>query len=248
LKQVINTDNSIISIAFRYLIIVLLLIITHLANAQRIIPPGENFRNNIVKINILPLGPMINGNNQKWLGLEYERFIDQQLSLSIVADAGLFEDYTYIKYHDYFDEHDGFSYTQLQSQTWGYHLKPSIKYYFLTTKSKKGQGLYLGGMLDFNQYFNRTEIYEYASHSTTQFNKSTTRFCAGTILGAQYIAFSRITIDLNISLVACLFTVNSGDDSEQIDPLNAIWVFNGNSGWSTVNFMIGYAFGGGKRK
>ena len=231
-----------------YLLLFILFFVPVCLISQEIKVSYPNFRNNIIKLNLIPISALINGHNQKWVGIEYERFLKQNLSVSLAADVGLFEDYSFIKYHDYFNEHDGFSYTQINSQTWGYHLKPSIKYYFLTTKSKKGQGFYLGGMLDFNQYFNNTEIFKSRPNSTNQYGLTTGRLCAGTLLGAQYVAFSRISIDLNISIVACLITINSSDDFKEIDPLNAIWVFNGNTGWSTVNLMIGYAFGGGKRR
>ena len=99
----------------------------------------ESFRNNILKINVLPVAPLINGHNQKWIGLEYERFLQQKLSLSATLNVGLFEDYTYKKYHDFFEEDQGFSYTQTDVSTRGYHFIPTIRYYFLFTKSKKGR-------------------------------------------------------------------------------------------------------------
>lgn len=218
------------------------------SKAQTDAIPKPDFRNNFVKLSLLPISQSINGHNQKWFGIEYERFLKQKISISITVDAGLFEDYTFIKYYDFFEEQDGFSYCQTDARTRGYHIIPALKYYFLATKNKKGQGFYLSGALDFSQYFKVTDIYYSATNSTDMFNSSTTRLSIGAFLGGQYVAFSRLAIDLNISIFASLFSVNNGKYSEVIKPLNALWIFDNNTGYSTVNLMIGYAFGGGKRK
>ena len=232
---------------YNYLFIILLLSCL-LAEAQNAGSPESNFRNNIIKLNLLPIIPAINGNNQKWIGIEYERFLNQRMSVSAMVDVGLFEDYTFIKYHDFFDENGGFSYTQQKAKTWGYHFIPSFKYYFLITKKKKGQGFYVAGNLDFNQYFKKTEDYQsqYSSYNYTY--SSTTRMGAGATLGGQYVVFSRLVVDLNISIFTTLFSINQGEDATTIKPLHAIWTFNNDQSWGTVNLMIGYAFGGGKKE
>lgn len=228
--------------------VVLLVSLGLLATAQQKDIPGGDFRNNILKINLLPIVPIINGNNQKWIGFEYERFTGQYLSLTLMADAGLFEDYKYIKYHDYFNEDVGFSYTQTDAKTRGFHLISSVRYYFLAAKVKKGQGLYIGGNFDLNYYEKNVEVFSSLSNTTYHGSSSTTRISIGTTIGGQYVAFSRLVIDLNISIFAKLMALNSGSDAEEIKPLHATWIFANNTGWATVNLMIGYAFGGGKRK
>ncbi len=232
----------------KYKLFILLISNCFLSIAQTVDLPPSDFRNNIIKLNVLPIAPLINGHNQKWIGLEYERFLHQNLTISLMVDAGLFEDYTFIKYHDYFDETVGFSYTRTKAKTWGYHLTPSLKYYFIATKKKKGQGFYLSGNFDLSQYIKKTEIYHSISNNYEYKNVSTIGMCIGATMGVQYVAFTRFTVDLNISIFAKLITINSSQDSEEIKPLHAIWIFNDNTGWATINLMIGYAFGGGKRK
>ena len=232
-----------------YSLIVLILQLTVTSiKAQDTSNRQSNFRNNIIKINVIPIAESINGHNQKRISIEYERFLKHNLSVGAVVNFGLFEDYTFIKYHDYFDENEGFSYTRKDVVTRGYHFIPSVKFYFWGTKQKKGQGLYISGCLDFNQYFKKSEIYFSQMNSFAYENSSTTRLSTGATLGGQFVAFTRLVIDLNISIYGKLFSVNRGQNNSEIAPLNATWVFNDNKGWSTINLMIGYAFGGGKRK
>jgi hypothetical protein len=216
--------------------------------AQTTVIPKNSFRNNIIKINIIPIAESISGHNQKWLGIEYERFIKPGLSIGAIVNFGLFEDYSFTKYHDYFDEHEGFSHTREDVTTKGYHFIPGVKYYFLKTKKKKGQGIYLAGNLGFNQYFKKTVRYFSLDDSYTYANSSTTRMSIGAAAGGQFVAFTRLTIDLNISISTKLFSINKGQNNTEIAPLHATWVFNNNNSWSSVSLMIGYAFGGGKRK
>lgn len=233
---------------FKIFILIAALLIIHPVKGQEGDFLVKGFRNNAIKVNLLPIGPLIAGNNEKWLGFEYERFIRERVSLTAMVDFGLFEDYTFIKYHDYFDDYQGFSYTQINTTTRGYHIIPTIRYYFLYTKRKKGQGFYLSGSLDWSQYFQNQESYlSLSGFSQTKYN-STSRLSVGGILGCQYVAFTRLIIDINISLYAPIITVNNDSYQNEIPPLHANWVLGENVGYSTINVMLGYAFGGGKRK
>jgi len=89
---------------YRFLLLLLQLLSVQLV-AQTTAIPENNFRNNIIKINIIPIAEAISGHNQKWTGIEYERFINPGLSIGAIVNFGLFEDYSFTKYHDYFDEH-----------------------------------------------------------------------------------------------------------------------------------------------
>ena len=228
--------------------LVVFFLISFFAKAQTSDLPKPGFRNNLIKLSLMPALQSINGNNQKWIGIDYERLLNNKMSVTALLDVGLFEDYTYTKYYDFFDEGEGFHYLQQTTKTKGYNFIPSFKYYFLTTKTKKGQGFYAAGNLDMNQYFSQTELYNSKTNSNNYSNSSTTRMAIGLTLGGQYVAFSRLVIDLNISLFTKLFSINNGAEASEIPPLNATWTFNNNNSWSTVNFMLGYAFGGGKKK
>jgi hypothetical protein len=208
----------------------------------------KNFRNNLLKLNLVAVAPLFSGHNEKWIGIEYERFINQKMSFALMSDVGLFEDYTFTKYHDFFDEYGGFAYTRQTTKTIGYHFLPSFRYYYLMTKKKKGQGLYVAGLLDFNQYFRKSEFYHSADKTSDYTSSSTTRLGIGASAGGQYIAWSRLVIDLNVSIFAKVFSTINGQDTSEAEPMNAQWSSSENNGWVVVNFMIGYAFGGGKRK
>ncbi|HEY9113997.1 MAG TPA: hypothetical protein VIN10_04810, partial [Bacteroidales bacterium] len=145
-------------------------------------------------------------------------------------------------------EYDGYSYVKQDFRTWGFHFIPYCKYYFLITNSKKGQGVYVGGNIDFNYYLRNSSTYISSSNETEYDKLSTTRFAMGGLLGGQYIAFSRLVIDANVNFFGKLFSINGNQAKEEIQPLNATWVSENNNAWLTFNVMIGYSFGGGKRK
>lgn len=240
-------NNKSLAIMFlRTLLLVLLL--TQLVSIQLIAQEKPNndsaFHKNMIKINLIPIASSINGHNQKRIGIEYERFLNQKLSLYCPLDFGLYNDYTFIKYYDFFDEEEGFAYRQQEVSTLGYHIMPSIKYYFYNSRKKYGQGFYIAGNIDFNQYFTDDDVFYSLSGTYNHEDYSTTRLAIGCTLGGQFIAFSRLVIDLNISIFTTLISSNQGMETK---PLHASWVFNNNNSWSTVNFSLGYAFGGGKK-
>ncbi len=205
-------------------------------------------RNNIIKIDLIPVTQAISGHNQIWTGIEYERYLKVKLSVSVLVNFGLFENYTFTKYHDFFDEEEGFGYTRKEVTTKGYHLIPAVKYYFWISKHKRGQGVYFAGNLGFNQYFKKSTTYFSGSDAYEYQNSSTSRVSIGATVGGQFVAFSRLAIDLNISLFGRLYSSNTGQDGSEIKPLDPIWTFNDDKCWSTVSLAIGYAFGGGKKK
>jgi len=205
-------------------------------------------RKNIIKINFVPVIPAISGQSQQWIGIEYEWIKNSKLSFAFLSNIGLFEDYSYKKYYDYFNQHQGFSYTQKDIKTKGYHMIPSIRYHFLTSKKKSVQGMYLGGNLDFNQYFKKLSSHNSETDESTTSKLNTTRMGLGISMGAQYLAFSRLSLEVNISFFVEAFEVTSDINQLATPPINAFWKSDTDVFWSTVQIMIGYAFGRGKRE
>lgn len=227
------------------LALICLLLVSSQLEAQEKYKDDSVLYKNLIKINLIPFTNSISGHNQKRIGIEYEHLLNPNLSLYCPLDFGLYADYTFIKYADFFDEEEGFSYRQQDVSTWGYHILPSIKYYFLISKKKVGQGFYAAGNLDFNQYFTESDLYYSLNDTYKNENYSTTRLAIGCTLGGQFIAFSRLVIDLNISIFTSLFSSGAGEETK---PLQTSWIFNNNKAWSTVSFSLGYAFGKGKKK
>jgi len=209
--------------------------------------PGKLIRKNLIKINLISLPPLFNNLNQKWIGLEYQRLVSEKTSLSLTFDVGRFEDYTFIKYHDYFDEHGGFSYTREEVTIPGIHIIPAVNYFLVHSSSKVGQGIYVGGRLNYYQYFMKKQVYESSTDQTTTAHNSTLRFDVGCGVGAQYLAFNRFTLDLNISLFTKIYSNSSNQQYQELYPENSFWRSNDSSTWATINLMFGYAFGSGNK-
>lgn len=200
-------------------------------------------RNNFIKINLISLPPLINNLNQKWIGLEYQRIINEKVSFSVTTDFGIFEDYTYIKYHDFFDEGQGFSYTREDVRIPGYHIIPSLRYIFIRPFKKANINIYTAVNLDYYQYFMNKDIYQSITGQTTTYHNSTIRFNIGGTIGAQYIAFNRVSLDLNVSLFTKLYSKSTSDELPELYPENSFWRSDNNSTWATINLMLGYKFG-----
>lgn len=204
------------------------------------------FRPNILKINLVPLPPLINNLNQKWIGIEYQRISNQKISYSALLDVGRFQDYNFTKYYDYFDEHQGFRFTREKVLITGFHLIPSLKYYVRSNRERKGQGIYVSVNIDYYHYFRKTAFFDSATNQTDEAQDQSARFNIGSTLGAQYLAFNRLAVEVNISIFTKLFTTSSAPTNPEIYPLNAFWRTANNASWATINIMIGYAFGSGK--
>lgn len=200
-------------------------------------------RKNIISINLISLPPLFNNLNQKWVGLEYQRIINNKLSLSIATYIGIFEDYTFTKYHDFFDEGQGFSYTRENVRMPGYHIIPSIRYELFRPIKKTSFAIYVTAKLDYYQYFMKKEIYESYTNNTESSRNMTYRFNIGGGVGAQYIAFERLSVDLNISLFTKIFSKSTSNQIPELYPENSFWKNANNSNWATINLMLGYAFG-----
>jgi len=213
--------------------------------AQDSIP--EVFRKNIVKINFIPIIPALSGQSQQWVGLEYQNYINSKFSVSLLLNTGIFEDYSYIKYYDFFNQQQGFSYTQMDVITRGYHIIPSAKYYYFLMNQRPGQGLYVGGKVDFNQYFKKSEYFNSGTQEAGNVNYSIFRIGIGSGIGIQYIAFSRLSIDVDLSFFFRILDQSTGSDQLKTPPINAFWKTDDDAFWATVQLMIGYAFGGGNK-
>lgn len=229
---------------FLSLLSVAMLILNSGAHGQETLQ--KESRPNILKINLVPLPPLINNLNQKWIGIEYQRISNQKISFSALLDVGRFQDYSFTKYYDYFDEHQGFRFTREKVLITGFHLIPSLKYYVKSSRERKGQGIYVSGNIDYYHYFRKTAFFDSATKQTDDAQDQSARFNIGSTLGAQYLAFNRLAVEVNISIFTKLFTTSSAPTNPEIYPLNSFWRTANNASWATINIMVGYAFGSGK--
>jgi len=209
----------------------------------------NSFKKNIIQINLVSLPPLFNNLNQKWIGIEYQRRITRNFSITLMTDFGNFQDYSYTKYHDYFDENQGFSYTREDVLINGYHIIPSIRYVVLQVFKKADVKLYTNINFDYYHYFMKKEVYYSLTDRLDRIRNSTYRFNIGGGIGAQYIAFSRISVDLNISILTKIYSSTSNNTLSELYPENSFWKSSNKATWATINLMLGYAFGNkSKRK
>lgn len=201
-----------------------------------------------MQINLISIPPLFNNLNQKWLGFEYQRNISRNFSLSLMTDFGKFQDYTFTKYHDYFDENQGFSYTTEDVQISGYHIIPSAKYVLLRPIETSPLNIFVSLKFDYYHYFMKKETFDSYSNKTNRLKVSTSRFNIGGSAGVQYIAFNRLTVDLNISIFTKIYSNSSKNNVRELYPQNSFWKNANNSSWATINLMLGYAFGKKKHK
>jgi len=205
-------------------------------------------RNNILKLNLISLPPLFNNLNQQWLGIEYQRIISKKISVALMSNFGLFEKYTFTKYYNFFDEKEGFYHISEDVRIPGYHIIPTVNYYFLSHVDKPGQGIFISGKIDYYHYFIKKEIFNSLTNKTDKLQNSTYRFSIGLGIGVQYIAFNRFSLDLNISVFTKIISQSSEENMPELYPENSFWRSANNSTWSTINLMLGYKFGSKKEK
>ncbi len=176
------------------------------------------------------------------LGIDYTRQFQPRWFLSTALDVGLFDDYTYIKYYDFFNQNQGFYSITQDASISGFHLLPSYNYYFFQSKRKQGQGFYGGGVLDMNYYRKKLQ----STNSQTQESNSDVvhqfRTGLGVDLGVKYFMGHHFFAEVRSMFFCKAFLYNSNKNTNKIMSLNSQWTSNNRNFWLLTSVQFGYAF------
>jgi hypothetical protein len=197
---------------------------------------------NAIKFDFVPVLYDVAYYHQLRVGLEYERNINPNTFVSCNVDAGIYNEYSFTKYYDFFNQNQGLYYVQQNVLVKGFHILPAYNYYMLQSKRKLNQGVYAGVILDFHYYNKALDTFN--SHTSEKANEKyfQTKLGMGFCIGAKYDFTKHFFAELKTTFLVKLFKYTSAENKNEISPLNAQWVDSKTKVWWVSNVMIGYAF------
>jgi len=196
----------------------------------------------IVKLDLVPFyNDLFDSRVQARVGLEYERLLSPDLSVSGYLDIGLYDQYTFTKYYNFFNENQGFYYTQLEVKIKGYHLLPACNYYYYQSADLKWKG-YFSGQSDLSFYHKNLEYRNSLTAESYSDTYNQIRLGIGLGPGIQRWIGKKFCIDFRTSLFFRLFNTLSKEDYIPLKSLDAQWTSNNYKSWWITNLKVGYAF------
>lgn len=197
---------------------------------------------NFIKIDLAPIIYDISYYRQLRMGLEYERTINNKLFVATNLDWGIYDEYSFTKYYDFFNQNQGLYYIQQNVFVKGFHLLPKFCYFLISSKKKSNQGLYSGIILDFQYYQKRIKSINSQTQENIFDKYSQIKLGIGINAGYMYKLTKHIYAEVNSSIFIKSLTHSSSSNKNEIRPLNAQWFDSKYNFWFVSNIMIGYAF------
>ena len=82
-----------------------------------------------IKLDLAPLySVFFDVRKQARIGLEYQWGMEKRSFYGIHADGGIYDDYNFYKYYDFFNTGEGFRYMLRNVKTYGFHVLPAWHY------------------------------------------------------------------------------------------------------------------------
>lgn len=197
---------------------------------------------NAVKFDLVPLyDDLFDSKMQARIGIEYERNLTKKSALDCYLDVGLYNNYEFIKYYNFFTPPAMYTLNQKVSIS-GFHLIPAYHYYLFISKKESERSLFAGSLMDFSYYHKslRTKNTATSETSNEQYNQS--KLGVGLSVGCNFFVSKHFFIELKTSVVTKLFNKLSVDGKNEMMSLDAQWTSANYKFWWITNFKIGYAF------
>lgn len=198
---------------------------------------------NAIKLDLFPLYyDFFDYRDQIRAGIEYERKINKKSFAALYTDMGMFDNYSYRKYYDFFNQNQGLHYVEQKVIIKGIHLQPSYNYYLFKSMKKNNQGVFAGGIMDFQFYKKNVETYNSQTLERSSYLYNQSRIGLGMQMGVKYAFFRRFFAEVKTSLYIIIFYHISSEVMNPVKPLNAQWTDSKYNSWWVSNLKIGYAF------
>lgn len=232
--------NQILVKLLNFLVIAFSLISFHSYSQEK---KDSLFYNNSFKLDLLPLYyDFFDNRVQIRAGIEYEKFLKDNISLCGYFDFGVYDKYKFIKYYNFFNENQGL-YSITQNVTIkGLHLLPSVNYFFHSPKKKTNRNFFGSVILDLGYYQKKLTYMNSNTLESYSYKYNQSKFGAGLGLGVKSDFGSRFFLELKTSFFAKIFYSNSDKTKNQMKSLDAQWTSQNYKFWWITNLKIGYAF------
>jgi hypothetical protein len=200
---------------------------------------------NAIKLDLVSLYlDFFDAQKQVRAGFEYERTFNKKSSAACLIDLGLYDDYTFIKYYDFFNQGPGgMHYTRTIAQIKGIHFLPSYNYFLFQLKGESNSGIFTGGILDFHYYRKKFSIFNSQTEIETANKYAQSTLGIGPQLGIKYGFGKHFYFEAKTCAFFKLFNIVSAKGMNDIMPLDAQWSNSKYSFWWVTQFKVCYAFG-----
>jgi hypothetical protein len=200
-------------------------------------------KKNAIKLDLVPAYyDFFDYRKQIRVGLEYERTLNQKAFISSDIDIGLFDEYTFCKYYDFFNQNQGTYFIRQDATIKGFHLIPAYNYYLFRSKKKPNQGVFAGGLVEYRFYQKKLDIYNSQTFEKTSEKYKQTTLGAGVQVGVKYSFGKHFFLGFRTSFTMKILNHISEKDVNEIKALNAQWTDSKNRFWWVTNLKVGYAF------
>lgn len=197
---------------------------------------------NVFKLDFIPVTYDVAYYHQLRIGIEYERYINNKSFAACNLDLGIYDEYTFTKYYDFFNQSQGLYYVQQDVFVKGFHIISTYNYYLLKSKTKLNQGAYIGVIIDFHYYQKSLDTFNSKILDKTFDKYFQTKLGMGVCIGAKYSLNKHFFTELKTAMFVKIIKNTSLINKNEIRPLNAQWVDAKINFWWVSNIMIGYAF------
>jgi hypothetical protein len=176
------------------------------------------------------------------LGVSYERILPQGFSAGCHVDAGQYDNYTFIKYYDFFSESGPMWAIEQDVSVSGLHLMPFSDFRFFRSVKNPNRALKAGIALDYHYYKKKEALLNTLTFERTRQRYTQTGLSAGLSLSGSWGWGRHFLVECKTVLFGSLYRSLNEHGAAVIRSLQAQWNNNRRNLCWVNHLSIGYAF------
>jgi hypothetical protein len=215
----------------------MLLIIPHILLSQK-----DSSNKSCIKLNVLSLYNVIfDSKKEIRAGVEFERKINENCSSFHHLDAGLYDQYDFYKYYDFFNEEGGLHYTRQHVTSYGVNLIQGVNYRLPILKKSKRFSYFVSSLIDLHYYWKELKTTNSINDYLIQDSYHQFSGGIGLGIGAKYKISKHFLLEANTNMTATLFSFFNKNENK-IAVLDAQWQTANYKLWGISHIQLCYAF------
>lgn len=231
------------NILLKVIIVFFLSLIFFSSHVKAISYSGDSLYRHVLKLDLAAsYYTFFDNKKQLRIGVEYEKKVTAFAFLSCYLDIGMYDNYKFIKYYDFFGQNQDMYFLEQDVMTKGFHIMPGYNYSILKIRKVPRLKFFAGGVLDASFY--QKKINYFNSQTLDKSDKKVYQYKTGIgpSLGVHYKLGTHIIAEAKTFLGVKILNIISDKNAHIIKSLNAQWTDTQNHFWWVTNLKIGYAF------
>lgn len=196
-----------------------------------------------IKADLLPYHALFLGRKQVRAAIEYQYLGAGRSSFSMHIDAGMYDDYTFFKYYDFFNQDQGLHYHRQDIRIYGFHLMPAWNFLPGKPAASRRVRFFMGMAADISCYEKKLRFYNSLTEDRYRSTDRQVRFGAGPHLGITCRLRKKVHVELKATCAGKLLTLRSDASMKSILPFKAVWFDNGQHIWLIPQLSLCYDLG-----